>query len=117
MTPPDVRGAAPADHRNRPQDTETATAKYASGDHDRTAGTDGSAALAALVGYVIHGRDRTPLDRLCWAAREGRSSVEDGADLVTVAAALTTAAEAAGLPRRVAEGVLRRTLRGGRAAG
>ncbi len=59
MKSPDVRRAAPADHRNRPQDTETATAKYAPGDHDRMAGTDSPAALAALVNFVIGGRDRT----------------------------------------------------------
>ncbi len=107
-----MRGAAPADHRNRPQDTETAAAKLTASTSDDTAGADTSGGLATLVGYVIDGRDRTPLDRLCWAAREGRSSVEGGADRVTVVAALTTAAEAAEVPRRVAEEVLLRTLRG-----
>ncbi|MGY1985450.1 hypothetical protein ACI792_04430 [Blastococcus sp. SYSU DS0669] len=71
----------------------------------------------ALVRYVIDGRDASPLDRLCRAARDARSLTGSSADRVTVVAALTTAAEAAGLPRRVAEAVLRRTLRGRRAAG
>ncbi len=107
-----MRGAAPAHHRNRPQDTETAAAKLTAPQSDDMAEADTSPRLAALIGDIIHGRDRTPLDRLCWAAREGRSSVEGGADRVTVVAALTTAAEAAEVPRRVAEEVLLRTLRG-----
>ncbi len=70
--------------------------------------------LRGLTAYVTGGRDRTPLDRLTTAARHGRELVENGADRVTVVAALTLAAEAAGLPRRRVEDVLRDVLRGPR---
>ncbi|MDP9460844.1 MAG: hypothetical protein M3Q22_11570 [Actinomycetota bacterium] len=105
-------GAArpPLSTEDRADIRETA-AKLTASTSDDTAGTDNSGRLATLVSYVIENRDRTPLDRLCSAARHGRELIEDGADRVTVMAALTTGAEAAGLPRRVAEAVLRRTLR------
>ncbi|SET33179.1 hypothetical protein [Geodermatophilus poikilotrophus] len=106
-------GAArpPLSTEDRADTRETAAAKLTASTSDDTAGADSSGRLAALVAYVIDGRDRLPLDRLCSAAYDGRAAVEDGADRVAVIAALTAAAEAAGVPRRVAEAVLRQTLR------
>ncbi len=115
MTPPDVRGAAPADHRNRPQDTETATAKYAPGDHDRTAGADSPARLLPpLLGYVTGGRDRPALDRLRTAAGYGAELIECGADRTGVVFRKVLAAEVAGVARRDAEAVVRAALSGAR---
>ena len=109
------RGAAPADHRNRPQDTEYAAAAKPAASHDHgTAHPDSSAGLPALVQYFAGGTDRPALDRLHLAAVRGRAMVEDGAQRTAVIASLTLAAEAAGLPRVVAEAVQRRVLRGAR---
>lgn len=110
-----MRGAAPVDHRNRPQDAEIATAaKQVTSHTDNKTYPDSSAALPALVEYVTRGTDRPALDRLHSAARDGRELIEGGAQRVAVIASLTLAAEAAGVPRRVAEEVLLRTLRGAR---
>ena len=108
----DMRGAAPADHRNRPQDTEYAAAAKPAASHDHgTASQDTSPGLPALVEYVACGTGRPALDRLHAAAWDGRELIESGVGRTTVITALVAAAEVAGLPRRVAEEVLLRTLR------
>ncbi len=116
MRPPDGRGAAPLTTETAPKETETtATAKSRMPHVHGTASPGHSGpALATLVGYVTDGTDRAPLDRLCAAARDGRALVDGGADRTTVAVALVVAAEVAGVPRRVAETVLLRTMRGAR---
>ncbi len=110
------RGAAPADHRNRPQDAENATAaKQATSHHHGTAGTDGPARLLpSLLGYVTGGRDRPALDRLRTAAGHGAELIECGADRTGVAFRMVLAAEVAGVARRDAEAVVRAALGGAR---
>ena len=102
-------GAArpPLSTEDRADTREAAAAKLTAWTPDDTAGNDSSVRLAALVGYVIEGCDHTPLVRLCSAARDGREVTEGGVGRTTVIAP----AEAAGLPRRMAESVLRRMLR------
>ena len=108
-----AREAARLSHRTASQDTENATVTTQVTSRIKPmAGADTSVrALDSLVGYVTGGQDRTPLDRLYAAARDGRALMHAGADQVTVIAALVVAAEAVQVPRRVAEAVLRRTLR------
>lgn len=101
-------GAVPA--RTAPQ--ETAAARLTVSTSDDNARTDSSKPLSQLVGYVISGRDNTPLNRLYTAAKLGRGLVEVGVDRVSVAASLTLAGEAAGVPRRVAEAVVGKVMRG-----
>lgn len=111
-----AREAARLSHRTASQDTEnaTATTQLTSRVEDM-AGADSSVrAPDSLVGYVTGGQDRSPLDRLYSAACDGRALIDAGADRTTVIAALVVAAEAAGVPRQVAETVLRRTLRSAR---
>ncbi len=109
-----ARGAARLSHRTASQDTENATATtQVTSRVENMAGPDSSVrALDSLVGYVTGGQDRSPLDRLHVAACDGRALMHAGADRVTVIAALVVAAETVGVPRQVAEAVLRRTLRG-----
>jgi hypothetical protein len=106
------REAARLSHRTASQDTENATATTQVTSHiEPMAGADTSVrARDSVVGYVTGGQDRTPLDRLHVAARDGRALMHAGADQVTVIAALVVAAETVGVPRQVAEAVLRRTL-------
>jgi hypothetical protein len=112
--PSNEKGAAPARTAPHTQDP-AATRLTGSRASQGTATPDTSGpALDTLVGYVTGGTDRAPLDRLCAAALDGRALVEGGADRTTVAVALVVAAEAAGVPRRVAETVLLRTMRGAR---
>jgi hypothetical protein len=108
------REAAWLSHRTASQDTENATATtQVTSRVEPMAGADTSVrALDSVVGYVTGSQDRTPLDRLHVAARDGRALMHAGADRVTVSAALVMAAEAVGVPHQVAEAVLRRTLRG-----
>jgi hypothetical protein len=110
------RGAAPADHRNRPQDTEYAAAAKLATSHDHgTAATDSPARLLPpLLGYVTGGRDRPALNRLRTAAVHGRELVGRGADRTGVIFRLTLAAEIAGVARRDAEAVVRAVLGGAR---
>jgi hypothetical protein len=68
--------------------------------------------LAGLVDYVPSGRDRPALDRLTTAAGHAAELVDAEADRVAVVASLPLAGEAAGLPRRRAEAVVRPALRG-----
>jgi hypothetical protein len=109
------REAARLSNRTAAQETANATAaKLATSHPDGTAYPDSSGELPALVQYVTGGGDRPPLDRLHSAARDGRELIKVGTQQVAVVASLTFAAEAAGVPRRVAEEVLLRTLRGAR---
>jgi hypothetical protein len=67
--------------------------------------------LLTLVRHVIEPHDEDDAAaRLGWAA----GLVHAGAGRGTVVAALTLAAEAAGLPRRDAEAILRKALHAGR---
>jgi hypothetical protein len=104
------KGAAPA--RTAPHTQDPAAARLTGSRASQ--GTASGPALAALVGYITGGTDRAPLDRLCAAARDGRALIDGGVDRTTVVAALVVAAEVAGVPRRVAEAVVARTLRGAR---
>ena len=84
------REAARLSHRIASQDTENATATtQVTSRIENMAGADSSVrALDSLVGYVTGGQDRSPLDRLCAAARDGRARVGTRADPMPVIAAL-----------------------------
>jgi hypothetical protein len=100
---PDKR-RGPSSPKLDPHPDATEAAKPLNVGHQGTDGTDSSRRLlVALVGYVTEGRDRPAIDPFTTAAE----LVNTGADRVAIVASLTLAGQAAGLPPRCAEDVVR----------
>jgi hypothetical protein len=104
-------GPASADTGNRAQDAATTLHNVTWKSSAEGAREARQRELGPLVWHVTGG-DGPPIDRLRTAARCGRELIAAGGQRVALIAALTAAAEAAGVARRDAENIIGETLKG-----